>query len=291
MKMFWLPVAVVLLLGLVWSATCHKPDVNTVSKVKKTIPRYIVNPGTKKGDFCINPKDGAKMVWIPAGYFLMGSNSANKSVNTNETPQRKVYLDGYWMNKYEVTVAQYHKFCLETLRPIEKKNTWGYIRGKPSWGWIDNHPIVNVSWQDATAYAKWAGGSLPTEAQWEKAARGTDGREYPWGNQWDASKCNGYTKRTKKTQSVGSYPLGASPYGCMDMAGNVMEWCADWFGQTYYNSAPSRNPTGPSKSGIGAYRVQRGGSWFITIYYLRCASRSFDDPDRGEEYYGFRLAR
>ena len=233
-----------------------------------------LKPGTKIGDVCVNPKDGAKMVWVPAGWFLMGS-----EVFEDAKPRRTVYLDSYWVYKYEVTVGQYRKFCSESGKQMPKM---------PSWGWIDSHPIVNVSWQDATTYAKWAGGSLPTEAQWEKAARGTDGREYPWGNQWDASKCNGYSKGPKKTQTVGSYASGVSPYGCMDMAGNVWEWCADWFAYEYYKSAPSRNPTGASN---GKYRVLRGGGWNYGVNGNRCACRGSYDPTISANNFGFRLAR
>jgi formylglycine-generating enzyme required for sulfatase activity len=229
--------------------------------------------GNKIGDTSINPKDGAEMVWVPEGEFLMGSEVYR------ETPQRKVYLDGYWMYKYEVTVAQYEKFCSETGK---------LMATAPKWGWIDSHPIVNVSWNDAVDYAKWAGGSLPTEAQWEKAARGMDGREYPWGNQWDGSKCN---NSGNGTQPVGSYAAGVSPYGCMDMAGNVMEWCSDWYGDHYYKSAPSRNPSGPAD---GSYRVLRGGCWTYGDRYdhSRCACRySFNEPSNTDIYDGFRLVR
>jgi len=116
------------------------------------------------------------MIYIPAGEFIMGSSKYDR-----ETPQREVYLDGYWIYKYEVRVAQYRKFCQHTGREMPSP---------PSWRWADDHPMVNVTWDDAAAYTRWAGGRLPTEAQWEKAARGTDGREYPWGDDWDASKCH-----------------------------------------------------------------------------------------------------
>jgi formylglycine-generating enzyme required for sulfatase activity len=187
------------------------------------------------------------------------------------------------MYKNLVTVAQYRGFCQATGRSMPDA---------PPWGWHDDHPIVNVSWDDAKAYAKWAGVSLPTEAQWEKAARGTDGREYPWGNDWDASKC-----RCSKTQfgdagstsPVGSYPAGGSPYGCLDMAGNVCEWCADRYGQDYYASSPARNPTGPES---GDRRVLRGGSWNdYNATLFRSAFRNYINPSRGIQLlFGFRCA-
>jgi formylglycine-generating enzyme required for sulfatase activity len=249
---------------------------------------------SKIGDVKINPKDGAEMVWIPEGEFLMGSTdeqivnllSNNPSYKSEwfdrEKPQHKVYLDGYWMYKYEVTVAQYEKFCTETSRAM---------RNAPQWGWIENHPIANVTWQDAFDYAKWAGASLPTEAQWEKAARGTEGLTWPWGNEWDASKCNGKLKELRMTQPVGSHPADASSYGCMDMAGNVWEWCADWYAADYYATSPYKNPTGPSS---GSYRTLRGGGYGGNRgdNYNRSAYRDFYLNLYGSNYSGgFRLAR
>ncbi len=168
-----------------------------------------------------NLKDGAEMLWIPAGQFLMGSTENDKDAGSDEKPQHMVSLDGYWMYKNDVTVAQYRTFCQATRRQMPDA---------PSWGWRDDHPMVNVTWDDANAYAEWAGASLPTEAEWEKAARGTDGRIYPWGNDWDASKCSNSTGSNDspgQISPVGSFPAGVSPYGCLDMAGNVDQWCED----------------------------------------------------------------
>jgi len=191
-------------------------------------------------------KDGAEMVLIPAGEFIMGSKDYN-----NGKPQRRVYLDAYYIDVYPVTVAQYRRFCKETKREMPSS---------PSWGWIDNHPIVNVSWNDAKAYCDWAGKRLPTEAEWEKSARGTDGRKYPWENEWDARKCRCSRNNwgdAGSTSPVGSFPQGISPYGVYDMAGNVWEWCNDWYNDNYYKVAPLRNPKGPKG---GNWRVLRGGS-------------------------------
>ena len=237
-------------------------------------------PAPKRVEAGINPKDGAEMVWVPAGEFLMGSTD-DEGVR-DERPQRKVYLDGYWMYKTEVTVAQYRKFCEATNREMPEA---------PEWGWKEDHPVVNVSWHDAVDYAKWAGASLPTEAQWEKAARGTDGRVFPWGNEWDAGACaNSVSWSLKGTKPVGSCPAGASPYGCVDMAGNAWEWCADWYDEAYYgNEAPSRNPPGPAS---GGYRVLRGGSWNCGDRGpFRCANRLLYRPGRRDDFGGFRCSR
>ncbi|MHB1460723.1 MAG: formylglycine-generating enzyme family protein [Armatimonadota bacterium] len=259
----------------------------------------------------VNTKDGAEMVWIPAGKFTMGStneqtdrelsrwplaaqNTIGWILNT-EKPQRIVTIDGYWMYRYEVTVAQFRKFCNATKRRMPGTGAAGS-------GWVDDHPMVMVNWQDAVDYAKWAGAFLPTEAQWEKAARGTDGRLYPWGNVWVASRCvNGVNAKQASSKPVGSNAFDVSPYGCMDMAGNVWEWCSDWYDPNYYKDAPSTNPKGsPSRVGftipgmesyIGA-RVLRGGSWNDkdTGVNFRCATRFVAVPTDREPSYGFRCA-
>jgi formylglycine-generating enzyme required for sulfatase activity len=249
----------------------------------------------------INPKDGAAMVWVPAGTFRMGSglredlraaagrrdwremrdvvwSRLRGEEDSDEVPSRAVYLDGYWLYKHEVTGAQYRQFCASTGRHMPEE---------PPWGWQDNHPIVNVDWHDAAAYAAWAGASLPTEAQWEKAARGTDGRIYPWGNVWDGARCcNSVDGSAASSSFVGSFPAGASPYGAQDMAGNVWEWCADWYDGEYYRHAPRRNPTGLV---TGTARVLRGGSWINNNPdYVRTAFRGGGFPGGGRSFRGFR---
>ncbi len=234
-----------------------------------------------------NSKDGSELIMIPAGEFLMGSNDYD-----NEKPSHRVYLNAYYIGKYEVTNEQFARFVNET----------GYNAGG-SWKEYYNsgtadHPVVCVSWNDAVAYCDWANLRLPTEAEWEKAARGTDGRKYPWGNEWDVERCNWsegpelsgmaniYSGRG--TLPVGSFSSGESPYGCLDMAGNVWEWCSDWYGENYYSQSPSSNPVGP---GSGEYRILRGGSWSAdNPDYLRCANRGGGYPDLRLSY-GFRVCR
>ena len=230
-----------------------------------------------------------EMITIPAGNFTMGSNN-----ESDEKPVHTVYLNEYKISKYTITVGQFKKFV----------NATGYNAGnywkKPGFSQKDNHPVVNVSWNDAVAFCKWAEGRLPTEAECEKAARGTDGRKYPWGNSnpsgnllnfadnntnfnWSDKNVNdGY----EYTSPVGNYPSGASPYGVMDMVGNVWEWCSDWYDSNYYANSPSSNPTGPTN---GTNRVNRGGSWFRSDYYVRCAYRNYSTPVARDNSLGFRL--
>jgi len=219
-----------------------------------------------------NPIDGATMIWIPAGQFLMGSERGSN----DEKPRHKVELDGYWIYETAVTVALYKKFCAVTGHKIPDV---------PIWGWQDKNPMVNVRWNDAQAYCKWAGGSLPTEAQWEKAARGIDGREYPWGKVFDRSRLQCGTDRTGM---AGRFATGASPWGVLDMAGNVWEWCSDWYDEDYYRRAPSHNPPGPA---TGEKRVLRGGSWGNrNPDSFRVSYRYRNPPGGKSDRFGFRAA-
>lgn len=177
---------------------------------------------------------GFPMVFVPAGEFVMGY------VACYESTLHRVYLDDYWIDKYPVTNTQFHRFVSET--GYQSQGDWlsGFTSGK------EKHPVVNVSWHDAAAFCKWVGKYFPTEAQWEKAARGADGRAYPWGNKWDGSCCNTRT-HADDTTPVERYPGGVSPYGCYDMVGNVVQWCADWYDKDYYQHSPKRNPVGPTQ--------------------------------------------
>ena len=153
----------------------------------------------------------------------------------------------------------------------------------------DNYPQVRVDWTDAKTYCEWAGRQLPSEAQWEKAARGTDGRLYPWGNHVPNATLTNVESRVGKTTAVGSYPSGASPYGALDMAGNVWEWVEDWYGEAYYQSQSTwRNPAGPAS---GIYRVFRGGSWNNTPEHARAAFRYGVSLTNANDGLGFRCAR
>jgi len=234
-------------------------------------------------------KDGAVMVYVPAGEFIMGSTEGTN----NEQPLHAVYLDAYWINRTEVTNAQYRQ-CVEAGVCASPSERYSVIIFNEEPYFDDprrqDYPVVYASWADADAYCRWAGKRLPTEAEWEKAARGTDRRSYPWGNEWDPSKLNSWNDGWSHhgLMDVGRYLEGASPYGALDMAGNVWEWVADWYDEDYYGYSPYRNPTGPS-SGDPVLKVMRGGSAFNTSEWnVRCAFRGRLDPNRTLGDLGFR---
>jgi iron(II)-dependent oxidoreductase len=218
-----------------------------------------------------------EMVLIPAGSFRIGSDEFE-----DESPVHEVYLDDFYIDRYEVTNAQYEIFLKTTgHRP---PLTWE----KPGFSMPDQ-PVIGVSWEDAVAYAKWAGKRLPTEAEWEKAARGTDGRRYPWGNIWSEGKCHSVGKSIPAGPApVGSFPEGVSPYGCHDMAGNAWEWCADWFAEDYYEYSEHRNPKGPPD---GSWHVLRGGGWESSSNEVRTTFRQGGCPDGGYRCAGFRCVK
>jgi len=242
----------------------------------------------------IKGEDGAEMVLIPAGEFSMGSTREEvdrviveckgagapeprcKEWHERELPRHRVEVDPFYLDKYEVTNAQFRRFI---QAGNSAQGDWQqYATGK------DQHPVVNVTWNDAVAYCRWAGKRLPTEAEWEKAARGTDGRRYPWGDSWDPARANG-AMSVKTTTPVGNYPTGVSPYGVYDMAGNVWEWVQDWYGP--YASGDVRNPTGVS---TGQSRILRGGAWINLPIILRSAYRFTNPPENRYVNFGFRCA-
>lgn len=214
----------------------------------------------------INPKDGAVMIWIPSGEFLMGDDDDQiKDIDTGvrNNPRHKVTLSGYWIYKDLVTVGMYKRFCQATSRqmPHEPEFPKGNYFNS-NWS-KEDHPMVDVSWDDAVAYCEWAGVTLPTEAQWEKTARGADGRLFPWGNTFDPNKL--WASKSQFGDAGGTHrvgELGISPYGCTDMAGNVWQWCTDFYATDFWGSRleESANPVNLSV-GRKIYRVVRGGSW------------------------------
>ena len=228
-----------------------------------------------------------EFIRIPAGEFLMGSDQEKDLwAGFTEVPQHRVNLSEYWMGRTPVTNAQYAVFTLSTGAKAPEH----WRSNQPPQALLD-HPVVFVSWYEAAAYCEWLSQqsgrrvSLPTEAQWEKAARGTDGRIYPWGDEVpDATRCN--FNRSNQTTPAGQYsPLGDSPYGCVDLVGNVLEWCADWYEDNYYLCSPADNPPGPAS---GERRVLRGSSWFDSAPFVRAARRACTRPDFSLYLWGFR---
>jgi len=231
-------------------------------------------------------KDGAPMVLIPAGEFVMGSPDGEGS--EDEHPQHRVSVTAFYLDKYELTNARYSQFLDETGRVIPEY-----------WEQVDlsihgELPVIGLAWHDAEAYCQWAEKRLPTEAEWEYAARGNDHRTYPWGNAEPTEDLANYGKRWShkffgdRLEPVKSREGGKSPYGLHHLAGNVWEWVADWYDSKYYEHSPERNPPGPP---TGKMKVVRGGSWNFSAGYLRSASRLKFPPTHRAADVGVRCAQ
>lgn len=232
----------------------------------------------------ITGKDGALMVLVPAGEFMMGD---DKSGQNDERPSHPVYLGAFYIDQYEVTTSRYAKFFQETNRPVPEYWADQVLRQHR------RKPVVGVDWSDATTYCSWAGKRLPTEAEWEKAARGTDQRVYPWGNAVPNATLANFDRGFDFKQygvltDVGAFEQGKSPSGAYDMAGNVWEWVADWYDINYYSKSPKQNPRGPSS---GELRILRGGSWFNGPASVRSATRGRLTPSTRDANIGFRCAQ
>jgi serine/threonine-protein kinase len=276
-------------------------------------------PGPGIGSKQISAKDGMVMVFVPEGDFQMGSDDDTDY----DKPEHTVWLDAFWIDQTEITNTQFEKFVKETNYKTDAELAgWSYVFNTSSSTWpkteganwqhprgpasnldgLGDHPVGYVSWNDAAAYCKWAGRRLPSEAEWEKAARGTDGRLYPWGNQKpggnllnfaDKSSASDFADKNVDdgfafTSPVGHYPEGASPYGALDMAGNVWEWVNDWYRPDYYLSQTIwSNPVGPP---AWAGKVLRGGSWDDTGRVTRSILRLAYYPMDWYAYFGFRCA-
>ncbi len=234
-------------------------------------------PGAEVGDQIIGP-DGGKMVWVPAGEFMMGSPEGEGY--PDEHPAHKVRITkGFWLGKCPVTMGQWRSYC----QALDTRAGGATVVG-------NDHQAVGLSWYDAKAYCRHYGLTLPTEAQWEYAARGREGREYPWGNEWDPKKCCNDNNRgpDATTFPVGSFPAGASWCGALDMAGSFWQWCNDRWSNRYYADSPDIDPPGPDN---GEYRVLRGGSWYIDATYCRSAYRDNGGPSYRCSNVGFRCSR
>ena len=300
-------------------------------------PQPVITPSETPG-LAPGQTDQAEMMYISEGQFLMGSdagatNNFCKENNSNcdgfadASPQHTVFLNAFWIDKYEVTNSMFEKFVSATNYKTDaegdgygevwrgggsvvedsqkiKGADWRHPTGPESsiFG-LENHPVVQVSWEDARSYCQWAGRRLPTEAEWEMAARGNSASYFPWGSKFNcqlgnyddeqnidsfilengSANCDGFAR----TAPVGSFSQGQSPYGLFDMSGNVWEWVADWYDKNFYSYSPSANPVGPSN---GTMRVYRGGSWFSEMKYLYIPFRQANPPSYRDDITGFRCA-
>ncbi len=292
-----------------------EPPLTTVTPTATLVPLPDVE-GSR-----IAETDGMRLLLVPEGEFLMGAVEGDNEIGESQKPQRRIFLNTFWIDQTEVTNAQFARFVQETgyVTYAEEKGASYVYEGEGKWNELaganwqyprgpecehDNfeaQPVIQVSWDDAKAYCEWAGRRLPTEAEWEKAARGTDGQKHPWGNEaptgnllnacdtncsleWTDSSVD---DKHEFTAPVGSYPDGASPYGALDMSGNVWEWVADWYGEEYYKTGPQSNPLGPEN---GSDRVLRGSSWSNGISSVRTDWRHNDPPADPNDERGFRCA-
>jgi formylglycine-generating enzyme required for sulfatase activity len=256
----------------------------------------------------VSPVDSATLVFVAGGEFNMGTTEDEPAAEPDEFPLHVVSVRAFWIDRDEVTTRRY-ALCVEAGACTAPPSAFSAEFDVEYYGSeaYAEYPVVNVTWQQASTYCTWAGRRLPTEAEWEKAARGRPGKTFPWG--WfgqvtndrlnycdaqcpyvwhDTERDDGY----RLTSPAGAYPKGASPYGALDMAGNVWEWVADWYGATYYADSPRQDPTGPES---GTVRVLRGGSWLDGLLakrfaFARTANRYWHDPDLARSYIGFRCA-
>lgn len=235
-----------------------------------------VKAGERAGEY-VHEKSGIVLVWVPPGKFSMGSDAPEAE---KEKPVHEVTLSrGFFLGKHEVTVGQYLAYCEAAgVAKPEKLEA------------PEDHPVAFVSWDDAQAFCSWAGLRLPSEAEWEWAARGSDGRAYPWGNDEPGTtraNMKGGEDGHEESAPVGSFPEGAAACGALDMGGNVVEWCQDWYAETYPSDAPVSDPTGPSS---GTFRCFRGGAFTFPPERARATDRAGIGPTRAVKYIGFRVA-
>jgi formylglycine-generating enzyme required for sulfatase activity/predicted Ser/Thr protein kinase len=283
------------------SPTITSPTTTPISVSTMTpepiIPTSPPPTDANPGDTWVRPGDGLTMIYVQAGDFWMGSDAGE----SDERPPHLVHVDGFWIDRFEVTNAAFERFVSETAyRTDAERAGWGNVWQNSQWNQVDglnwrhpnnpgesisafmDHPVVQVSWNDAHEYCEWAGGRLPTEAEWEMAAVNARGWRYPWGNEFDASRLNA---AGHSTVPVGSYPTGRSPFGAYDMAGNVWEWVNDWYQSDYYSRSPSNNPQGPA---TGTHRALRGGAWDPSGGDSRSADRGALSPNSRGNTVGFR---
>jgi len=280
------------------AARLRLPTATQLSR-PSAVPTLAADGGMPAGEQRINPADGARLVYVPAGQFTMGLTAAQAQtllrscsqcpINTfdNSQPAHTVRLDAFWMDLTEVTNAQYAR-CVAagacSPPPSSSSPTRSDYYGNPAY---DDFPVVHMTWEAAATYCRWAGGRLPTEAEWEYAARGTDGRLFPWGDQPPDVTLANTALAIGDLTAVGAYPQGASPFGLLDMAGNAWEWVADWYEPDYYTYSPEVNPQGPTASQQG-WRCGRGGSYYWGEGFASVAYHDGFDPNKANAGVGFR---
>lgn len=284
-----------LLMGGVFALGAGEPQIGRDGDKDKKDQEEVVFPKSEpKGN------DGAPMVFIPAGCFTMGTNNIGSEANQgfpNEGPEHEVCLKDYFLDQFEVTVERYTKFVEATKHDPPSLLDDEAVTAAP------DRPVVDVSWHDAEAYCKWAGKRVPSEAEWEKAARGNEARRFPWGFMTPFPDLANYNRGDWVSYPVTLAPVtygtvglnvrlgiqkggGRSAYGIYNMAGNANEWVADWYDREYYKKNPSKdNPTGPDS---GSKKVYRGGSWIDPPRYLRATARFSAEPDFHDRTIGFR---
>lgn len=254
------------------------------------VPAVTMAEGLEKE---VKGKDGASMVLIPGGLFPMGVPHGDRDGGRDEYPRHDVFVNDFYIDKFELTNSRYLEFVKATNHRVPQnpknatRNLW---EGETITESLADRPVVNVDWADAQAYCQWAGKRLPTEAEWEKAAKGTADRRFPWGNVEPTNKHLNFNQQwigEKTLMPVGSYELGKSPFGVYDMAGNVWEWVNDWYDAKYYEKSPAKNPTGPE---TGTKRVLRGSGWQNETPTVRIFTRVDSDPTMRNESTGFRCA-
>ena len=230
----------------------------------------------------VNPIDGMRLIYIPAGEFTMGSSKYDRDLETNEVPQHSVTLDAYWISQTQVTNAMYNQCVASGACAYSAGHEINPHYLDPAY---NDHPVVYVTWQSAMNYCTWSGGRLPTEAEWEKAARGSGGQKYAWGNNSAAEELVNANNTYDSTTPAGQFSQGASPYGVLDMGGNVREWVWDWYDPYYYQYTPADNPAGPVE---GEKKVLKGASFSDIYRFTRPANRLAHDPTSPGANRGFR---
>ncbi|MBK8783605.1 MAG: SUMF1/EgtB/PvdO family nonheme iron enzyme [Anaerolineales bacterium] len=261
----------------------HQNGTLTMEKIRLDIAAFDIGKRSSviPVDLKTSALDGMEQVYVPEGNFLMGKGEVRKNA---DSPMHIIYLDAFWMDKYEVSNAMYLK-CLQAGTCTDMVSDNITYR---NWVYRD-HPVTYVAWEQAGLYCQWAGRRLPTEAEWEKAARGTDGRQYPWGDELPNPRLANFDgTMIHEAVSIYRYPLGASPYGALNMSGNVREWVTDWYGEDYYLVMPYANPTGPE---TGFERSLRGGSYSEDKNEVTTTNRMRHEPQSAGLSRGFRCAQ